>query len=248
MTFPADAGVELDFAVHPGGGDLRRLALKDADSDAVVSLKWSAAAAEVGFRGYASNRTLARILAKPLDIEGALRGDFRAAVDLHEPRRSTAVGKLEGDGLYALERLGLPVVIDRLRLAAAGDTVRIEESALRVAGERLAVTGTVARKPDTFAIDGRVTADNLDARAARRGAPPAGGFVTPPFRRRPGTCRSMAALPSRSDRSRTGSTSSGRSQRRSRSRRTASSRRSPRRSCAASRCRSPPCSRRGPSR
>ena len=110
-----------------------------------------------------SNRTLARILANPPNVEGSLRGEFRASVDLREPRRSTAVGKLEGDGIYALERLGLPVVIDRLRLAAAGDTVRIEESALRVAGERLTVTGTVARKPDTFGIDGRVTADNVDA-------------------------------------------------------------------------------------
>ncbi|MGH8699324.1 MAG: AsmA-like C-terminal domain-containing protein, partial [Burkholderiales bacterium] len=97
------------------------------------------------------------------EVQGSLRGDFRASIDLDAPRRSTAAGTLEGEGLDVLERWNLPVLIDRVRLDVAGDAVRIRDTVVRLAGERFAVSGTVERKPETFAIDARVSAERLDA-------------------------------------------------------------------------------------
>jgi hypothetical protein len=157
------ARAEFDLSWRPADLDLRRLALKDADSEATMALKWGPAAAELAFSGTLDNRTVERILASPPEVQGSLRGDFRASIDRRAPQRSTAAGNLEGEGLDVLERWGLPVIVDRVRLDVAGDAVRIRDTILRIAGERLAVTGTVERKADTFAIDGQVSAERLDA-------------------------------------------------------------------------------------
>ncbi|MET0154410.1 MAG: hypothetical protein ABW298_17610, partial [Candidatus Binatia bacterium] len=162
---------EFDLVSQPGHLDLRRLALKDADTDAVASLKWTASTAELGFSGRLDNRTLARVLAEPPTGDGALQGDFRATIDLAEPRQSNATGALEGDRIDILERWGIPVAIERVRLDVADDAVQIREGAVAIAGERLAVTGAVTRRPKTFGIDLRVTADAIDVERLLRAFP-----------------------------------------------------------------------------
>jgi AsmA-like C-terminal region len=154
---------EFDLTWRPDDLDLRRLSLKDADSDATIALKWAPARADIAFRGTLDNRTVERLLAPPPEVQGSLRGDFRASIDLRAPRQSTATGTLEGEGLDVLERWGVPVLIDRVRLEVAGDAVQIRDTVLRLAGERFAVSGSVERKPETFVIDAKVTAERLDA-------------------------------------------------------------------------------------
>jgi hypothetical protein len=163
---------EVDLTTEPGGHfDLRRLAVKDPDTDTTLLLKWKHPIAEVDFKGKLDNRTLARVLAHPPAGEGALKGDFRATIDLAEPRRSNATGALEADRIDILERWGVPVGIERLRIDVAGDAVRIHEGAIVVAGERLAVTGLATRQPKTFGLDLRVTADAIDVERLLRAFP-----------------------------------------------------------------------------
>jgi AsmA-like C-terminal region len=178
VRLAAGVRAEFDLVSQPGHLDLRRLALKDPDTDTSVSLKWTASAAELKFSGRLDNRTLARVLAEPPAGEGALQGDFRASIDLAEPRQSSATGALEGDRIDILERWGIPVAIERVRLDAADDAVQIREGAVAVAGERLAVTGAVTRRPKTFGIDLRVTADAIDVERLLH-AFPRGGAADP---------------------------------------------------------------------
>ena len=58
-----------------------------------------------------------------------------------------------------------------MRLDVAGDVVRIHEGAFVVAGEQLALTGTVTRQPKTFGLDLRATADAIDAERLLRAFP-----------------------------------------------------------------------------
>jgi hypothetical protein len=171
---------EFDLAAAAGHFDLRSLVVKDPDTDTTLALKWRHPVAEFAFKGKLDNRTLGRVLAHPPKGDGALQGDFRAVVDLAEPRRSSATGALAGERIDVLERWDIPVAIDRVRLDVAGDVLRIHDSAIAVAGERLGVTGTVTRQPQTFGVDLRVTADAVDAGRLQRafpagGAKPAGG-------------------------------------------------------------------------
>jgi hypothetical protein len=154
---------EFDFTWRPDDLDLRRLSLKDVDSDATMALRWTPVRADLAFRGRLDNRTVERLLAPPPEVQGSLRGDFRAAIDLRAPRNSTATGALEGEGIDVLERWNLPVLVDRVRLDVAGDAVRIRDTVVRLSGQRFAISGTVDRKPATFAIDAKMSADRVDA-------------------------------------------------------------------------------------
>ena len=96
---------------------------------------------------------------------------FRATIDLAEPRQSSATGALEGDRIDILERWGIPVAIERLRIDVDGDAVQIHEGAIAVAGERLALTGSVTLQPKTFGLDLSVTADAIDVERLLRAFP-----------------------------------------------------------------------------
>lgn len=171
---------EFDLTTAAGHFDLRRLVVKDPDTDTTLALKWARERAEFALNGRLDNRTLGRVLVEPPKGDGALAGDFRAVVDLAELRRSSATGTLAGERIDVLERWDIPVAIDRVRLEVAGDVLRIRDSAIAVAGERLGVTGTVTRQPHTFGLDLRVTADAVDGERLLRAFPageakPAGG-------------------------------------------------------------------------
>jgi hypothetical protein len=161
----AQAGFDVTW--QPGNLDLRRLTLKDADSDLVFLLKWGPAVAEAGFTGRLDHRTLAGVLAEPPPIRAVLQGDFRAALDLREPQRSTATGRLEGEGIDIFERLGFPVVIDRFRVEAAGETLQLHDSSLKLSGQAIGLSGTARRAQDAFAVDLRAVADKLDVQRIR---------------------------------------------------------------------------------
>ena len=155
---------QFDLAWLPGSFDLRRLALRDTDSDAALRLQWSpGAAAKLGFSGRLHHRTLERSLARPPQTHAMLDGDFRASIDLAEPQRSSADGKLRIEGLDLREYADVPVTMDRLNVDATGRTLRVHDSVLRLAGERLAVSGTVEGGGERMVVDARIAADALDA-------------------------------------------------------------------------------------
>jgi hypothetical protein len=177
LALASGVSVEFDLATEGSHFDLRRLVARDPDTDTTLALKWRHPNAEFSFKGKLDNRTLARVLAHPPPGDGALQGDFRAVVDLADPRRSNATGALAGERIDVLERWDIPVAIDRIRLDVAGDLLRIHDSAIAVAGERLDVTGAVTRHPRTFGLDLRVVADAVDGERLLR-AFPAGGAKT----------------------------------------------------------------------
>ena len=180
LGLAAGVRAEFDLATEAGHLDLRRLVVKDPDTDTVLSLKWAASTAEVAFNGTFDNRTLGRVFAELPSRQGALRGNFRATIDLAEPRRSTAEGSLEGERIDILQRWDIPVAIERVRIDVAGDVVQIREGAFAVAGERLEVTGAITSQPKTFGVDLRATADAIDAERVLRAFPR--GEAKPPGR------------------------------------------------------------------
>ncbi len=154
---------QFDLAWLPGSFDLRRLALSDTDSDAALRLQWSPVAAQLGFSGRLHHRTLERSLARPPQTHAMLDGNFRASIDLAEPHRSSADGTLRIEGLDLREYADMPVTMDRLNVDATGRTLRVHDSVLRLAGERLAVSGTVEGGGERLVVDARIAADALDA-------------------------------------------------------------------------------------
>jgi hypothetical protein len=163
LRLAGDARVEIDLAWGPETVHLRRFALKDADSDVTGALRWAPSRASLAYAGRIDDRTIARVMARPPAAPTRLSGNFRADVDLVEPRRSTATGSLAGEGLDLLEHWGWPVSIERVRLEAAGRGVTIANTSVKLAGQRVTLGGSVAIRPSTFAVDLRAEAGQLDA-------------------------------------------------------------------------------------
>ena len=98
----------------------------------------------------------------PPPAAGTLRGDFEATVDLAEPVRSRATGKLQGTDVELPAVFDLPLSIDRIALEADGDRVRVQDTVLRLAGEPLSVAGSIARGNDELVVDGNIGAEGID--------------------------------------------------------------------------------------
>jgi AsmA-like C-terminal region len=183
-SFAGDARVEVDLSYRPGSVLLRRLTLKDQDSDASTTLEWQPERASVAFHGFVSGRSIARILTVPPAASGTLRGDFDATVDLVEPVRSRATGKLQGTEVGLPAVFGLPLLIDRMTLIAEGDRVRAEDTALHLAEEPLTLNGSIARAGDGLVVEGDIGAEGVDAERwmDRLRAHPALASATAPVR------------------------------------------------------------------
>ena len=166
-------------ATGPGSVEVRRLTLKDQDSDARATLDWQPERAGLSFHGLVSGRSMARILASPPAASGTLRGDFEATVDLTEALRSRANGKLEGAGVGLPDLFDLPLAIDRITLEADGERVRVRDTSLRLADQPMQLEGSIGRAGDGLLVDGTVTTEAIDAQRwldrLRPGAADAGG-------------------------------------------------------------------------
>ena len=183
LRLAGDARAEFDVTWGPERVHVRHFALKDADSDATGSLRWAPYRTDLAFRGHIDHRSIVRVMAWPREVPARLQGNLRAEIDLTEPRRSTATGTLAGEGLdipaifatQVLHHWGLPVSIERVKVDATGDAAAIRDTVVKVAGQRVAVAGDIAIRPETFAVNLRVSADSIAAdpllRALPRGDP-----------------------------------------------------------------------------
>ena len=189
-AFGDTASASFDLAWQPGNLEVRQLVFKDPYSDFTSTVAWKQRGLDFSFNGHFDNRTLKRILLKPPQRQGAIRGNFQATIDLRDLRRSSASGALSGEGLDFFELWEVPLAIDLFRLDASGDALRVLESRLKFAGEDLTLSGTVERTPKTFVVDATVVAGDIDvphlmsALPRQRGAPakpagPAGSWDIP---------------------------------------------------------------------
>ncbi len=90
----------------------------------------------------------ARILASPPAASGTLRGDFEATVDLTEPLRSRATGKLEGTGVALPDRVRSSAR-DRSHHARGGRRARAHpDTSLKLADQPLQLEGSIGRAGD----------------------------------------------------------------------------------------------------
>ena len=161
--FPSGARSDVDLSWSPGSISMRNLTLKDQDSDSRVAFDWEPGSAKVTFNGFVSERSVGQILVSPLGASGTLRGDFAAAVDLRDPIRSSATGKLEGTGVVISTFFTAPLLIDRVAIEADGDRFSVNDSAVHFAGELITLAGSIVRAGDVFDVNADVKVDGVDA-------------------------------------------------------------------------------------
>jgi len=163
--FGAGQEVAIELGWTPDALDIRRAAIKDERSEAVVAIHARGKVLEGRFSGAIYGTSTAAMFRNPQLTAGSATGDLRFTYDRDNPRRTTADGHLKGEALDLAWLLRRPVKIDRIDLAADGSSLRIGEATINWAEQRATIRGEVKLGASGPVVDAQLDSPgiNLDA-------------------------------------------------------------------------------------
>ena len=159
--FDGGPALGVDLGWSPEGLDVRRLTIKDRLSDASLALRTKGKVLEGSYAGTLDTRTVAAMLKSGAAPGGSAHGELRFVFDRAQPRRTTAQGALEGDALDLTWLAGRPAKIERIALAADGNSVRIGEASVEYAGQRASLRGALKRGEKGPVIDAEIESPGI---------------------------------------------------------------------------------------
>ena len=154
--------ITADVLKHPKGLAVNKLIIKDASSDATLSLDLQAKAFKLAFAGKLTSETLGKLISEKEFPQGRIAGDFRAEIQREKPFQFTATGKIRGENIVMPSKWGLPIKIENLSLAGDGSSLSIEPSSLRVDDTPFSLKGNLNFTKGDLAIDMDLSADRIE--------------------------------------------------------------------------------------
>lgn len=145
--------LDLAFDWRDGQISLRRLAIKDARSDALLTARLAGDNLQAGFKGKLDSRSLAAMLRQPLEESGSVQGSMQVSVDRKRPERTVADGKLTIDALDLAWLTGHRAYVSRAELVAVPTGARILNAELEWEDQAFKVRGEVARTSQGPVVD-----------------------------------------------------------------------------------------------
>jgi hypothetical protein len=162
VRFPAGMEADVDFGLRGDTPEVRRLAVKDAESDAVLRLAPRGALLDAAFAGTLTGRSLASVLAEPpAAISGGVRGNLQVTYDTKRPGQSTAQGSLSAERVDLGLLLPWPIRLERAELQVDGTTLRMRELALDWAGQRATVRGQIAQRASRLEVQAELESPGI---------------------------------------------------------------------------------------
>src|SRR5262249_23892304 len=159
--FDAGPRLAVALALAPDAIEVRRAAVKDAASDAVMSVRIHGKALQGAFSGSLRAASIESMLKSAKLPSGTVAGDLKLTYDREHPRRSSAEGRLTVEALDVAGLLGRPAKIERVDLTADAETVRIREAAIDVAGQGIKLQGTIRRGASGPVVDAQVDSPGI---------------------------------------------------------------------------------------
>jgi len=178
VRFPAGLHADAALEVRKDALHVRRLALKDAESDAVLGLSRRGPLFEASFSGKLTDRSAVSMLAEPPEaLSGNVRGDLQVHFDRSRPEEATAKGNLDVDNLNLGAVLPMPVRVERAELDVDGQSLLVRELTAQWAGQKATMRGEIARRPTGLSLHATVDSPgiDLDALLPKPTKPEAGG-------------------------------------------------------------------------
>lgn len=181
----AGLGVEADLGVDGGPSigvalgwkperfELRRLVIKDAQSDATLSAVMGKDFFQAGFSGVLHAQSVASLRRKPEPRTGRMQGELRFAID---HAKSSAEGKLEIAALDLSVLAGKPALVERVDLVAGGNVLRIDRARAVIDEQVVELSGEIRATDQGPVVDARLESPGVVlARLAPPQKPPADG-------------------------------------------------------------------------
>jgi len=162
LAVEADLGVDAGPALGVSLGwtpqrlELRRLAIKDAQSDATLTAVIGKDLFQAGFSGLLYAQSVAALRRVPVPRTGRVQGDLRFTLDQARPLRSVAEGRLELAEIDLSVLTGRPTVVERAGLAAERGTLRIDRARAVIDEQALELSGEIRSTDQGPVIDARL--------------------------------------------------------------------------------------------
>jgi hypothetical protein len=158
IDFEGGPQVALTLASKPKLLELPRIAIKDAASDAVLSLSMADDLVRASFAGTLHGRSIAAMLRRPgpETASGTVNGKLRLTVDRKQPRRTIAEGKLRAEALDLSWLAGKRAIVERIDLTAEPTGARIVDARFDWDEQIINLSGEVTRTPQGPVIDARL--------------------------------------------------------------------------------------------
>ena len=121
--------VGLALGWQPGRLELRRVAIKDAASDAVLGATMAPELIRASFAGTLQGRSIAALLRQPPSDTGTAQGEVQITIDRKRPERTSAEGRLRVEALDLSWLAGKKALVERVELSA-------DQAGARIAGAR----------------------------------------------------------------------------------------------------------------
>lgn len=151
----------VDLTWNAEGIDLKRLHLRDAQSDATITLRSTPTDLSVTFTGNLADATVTAISERDF-WGGTLRGNFRAAIRLDHPPSSTLDGDLHAQGLTVPLLAGRHLRVVSASVNGAGRSATVDGTVDGDWGSPLQLRGTIRESPQALVADLSATAGRLD--------------------------------------------------------------------------------------
>jgi hypothetical protein len=164
----AGLGVEADLGVDGGPRigvalgwkperfELRRLTIKDAQSDATLSAIVGLDTFQAGFSGVLHAQSVASLRRKPEPRTGRVQGELRFAFDRARPRQSSAEGKLEIAALDLSVLAGRPALVERVAVVVEGSVLRIDGARAVIDEQVVELSGEIRATDQGMVVDARL--------------------------------------------------------------------------------------------
>ncbi|HVN85415.1 MAG TPA: AsmA-like C-terminal domain-containing protein [Candidatus Binatia bacterium] len=163
-AFAAPDGLDgsIDLVWFNDDLDIKRLAIRDAQSDATLSLHVAPSEYDFALKGKLTKSTVDALVPGNRLLNDSVAGDFRAHVVPDRPTESKMEGHLTASDVTLPAFEGSPLRIEALSLESRGGVIGIDASIDDRLDSHLHVSGSVRAAPENFVLDLDLGADHID--------------------------------------------------------------------------------------
>ncbi|HTG01148.1 MAG TPA: AsmA-like C-terminal domain-containing protein [Nitrospirota bacterium] len=152
------------------GPDLivRKLLIKDQETNATLALTWRKQAADLIFSGNLAQSSLGRIFEHGEFGHGSLQGHLRAVIHTDQPLRSRIKGALDGRDIFIPWGMPIPTTIDKIVLHAEEDVLTVDSADVTWGSNHYSLNGAMTTSDEGLAFSMVLKADGIDIQAIQQ--------------------------------------------------------------------------------
>jgi hypothetical protein len=151
----------FDISQTTEGLTIHRLAIDNNGKSAAGSLAWDKNTLEISFSGNLPHQTLSTLMKSNQLLDGSIRGDFTARLEMTPPYLKSFTGRVQADQVD-FTPAGLPLSVVHLAQSGSGDTMEIESARIKWKDDTISSRGRIERAGRDLVLDVTIDGDNIE--------------------------------------------------------------------------------------